>query len=74
MSLIRTEGGLRNLFSCMGGYRVLNPREFSMVISYVGEQAMDLRGFRASVNPRFQGGIPDFMDGIQGFMDNFNTF
>ena len=45
-----------------------------MVISYVGEQAMDLRGFRASVNPRFQGGIQDFMDGIQDFMDNFNTF
>ena len=33
-----------------------------------------IRGFRASVNPRFQAGIPDFMDGITDFMEKFNTF
>ena len=26
--------------------------------------AVNLRGFRASVNRRFEGGIPDFMNGI----------
>ena len=35
---------------------------------------INLRGFRASVNPRFEGGIVDFMDGIPDFMDTFNTF
>ena len=33
-------------------------------------QAVNLRGFCASMNPRFKGGIPDFMGGIQSFMDN----
>ena len=37
-------------------------------------QAANLRGFRASVNPRFEAGIPDFMDGISEFMEKFNTF
>ena len=36
-------------------------------------QDANLRGFRASMNPRFEGGIPDLMDGIPDFMDNFNT-
>ena len=31
---------------------------------------MNLRGFHASVNPRFEGGILDFMDGISDFMEN----
>ena len=30
-------------------------------------QAANLRGFRASMNPTFEGRIPDFVD-------NFNTF
>ena len=32
-------------------------------------QAANLRGFRASVNPRFEleAGIPDFMNGILNF-------
>ena len=44
-------------------------------------QATNLRGFCASMNPKFEGGIPDFMDGISNFtdgtpdfMENFNTF
>ena len=37
-------------------------------------QAANLRGFRASINPRFEVGIPDYLDGIPDFMDNFNTF
>ena len=44
-------------------------------------QAENLRGFHASVNPTFEGRIPDFMDGITDFMDgitdfmeNFSTF
>ena len=28
-------------------------------------------GFRASVDPRFEGKIPDFMDGIPDFMAGF---
>ena len=32
-----------------------------------GLQAVNLRGFRASVNPRFEAGIPDFIE-------KFNTF
>ena len=31
-------------------------------------QTANLRGFRASVNPRFEVGIPDFMNGILDFM------
>ena len=37
----------------------------------------NLRGFHASMklmNPKFEGGIPDFMDGILDFQDNSNTF
>ena len=37
-------------------------------------QAANLREFCAFVNPRFEGGIPDFMDGILDFMENFNKF
>ena len=36
-------------------------------------QAANLREFCAFVNPRFEGGIPDFMDGILDFMENFNN-
>ena len=38
------------------------------------QQAVNLRGFRASVNPKFEGRIPDFMDGITHFMESFDTF
>ena len=34
-------------------------------------QAANLRGFRASMNPRFEVGILDFMDGIPDFKKNF---
>ena len=33
----------------------------------------NLRGFRASVNPRFEAGIPDFMNGILNFSIHFNV-
>ena len=36
-------------------------------------QAANLRGFRASVNPRFEAGIPDFMNGILNFSIHFNV-
>ena len=42
----------------------------------MSEQAANLRGFHASVNPRFKGGILDFMAGIPDFMEfsiNFNV-
>ena len=32
-----------------------------------------LRGFRASVNPRFKAGISDFMNGILNFSIHFNV-
>ena len=34
-------------------------------------QAANLKGFRASVNPRFEAGILEFMDGIPDFMEKF---
>ena len=44
-------------------------------------QAANLKGFHASVNPRLEEGItdfmdiiPDFIDGIPGFTDKFHTF
>ena len=36
-------------------------------------QAANLRGFRASVNPRFEAGISDFMNGILDFSIHFNV-
>ena len=38
------------------------------------QQAANLRGFRTSMNPRFEVGILDFMDGIPDFIEKFNTF
>ena len=49
-------------------------REANLSLGAKPTQDANLRGFRASMNPRFQGGIPDFMDGLPDFMDNFNTF
>ena len=51
------------------------------MLSYVREnvrfvvciQAANLRGFRASVNPRFEAGIPDFMNGILNLSIHFNV-
>ena len=37
------------------------------------QQAVNVRGFRASVNPRFEAGIPDFMNGILDFSIHFNV-
>ena len=34
----------------------------------------NLRGFRASMNPRFEVGILDFMERIPDYMENFNLF
>ena len=39
----------------------------------VAKQAANLRGFRASGNPRFEAGIPDFMNGILHFSIHFNV-
>ena len=39
-----------------------------------GNQAANLRGFCASVNPRLEGGLPNFMDGIPDFMKKLNIF
>ena len=36
-------------------------------------QAANLREFRASVNPRFEAGLPDFMNGILDFSIHFNV-
>ena len=51
------------------------------MLSYVREnvrfvvciQAANLRGFRAYVNPRFEAGIPDFMNGILNLSIHFNV-
>ena len=39
----------------------------------VGNQAANLAGFRASEDPRFEAGIPDFMNGILNFSIHFNV-
>ena len=41
-----------------------------MSITY---QAANLAGFRASEDPRFEAGIPDFMNGILNFSIHFNV-
>ena len=38
-----------------------------------GMQAANLAGFRASEDPRFEAGIPDFMNGILNFSIHFNV-
>ena len=38
-----------------------------------GLQAANLAGFRASEDPRFEAGIPDFMNGILNFSIHFNV-
>ena len=43
------------------------------VIQMLQSFISNLEGFCASMNPRFEGGILDFMDGIPDFMKNFNT-
>ena len=37
-------------------------------------QAVNIKGFCASVKPKFEVWIPNFMDGIPDFMEKFNTF
>ena len=37
------------------------------------DQAANLAGFRASEDPRFEAGIPDFMNGILNFSIHFNV-
>ena len=37
------------------------------------KQAANLAGFRASEDPRFEAGIPDFMNGILNFSVHFNV-
>ena len=36
-------------------------------------QAANLAGFHASEDPRFEAGIPDFMNGILNFSIHFNV-
>ena len=43
------------------------------VCMYVCMQAANLAGFRASEDPRFEAGIPDFMNGILNFSIHFNV-
>ena len=38
-----------------------------------GMQAANLAGFRASEDPRFEAGIPEFMNGILNFSIHFNV-
>ena len=45
----------------------------STYISYNNLQAANLAGFRASEDPRFEAGIPDFMNGILNFSIHFNV-
>ena len=42
-------------------------------VGHIDNQVANLRGFRASVNPRFEAGIPDFMNGILNFSIHFNV-
>ena len=37
------------------------------------KQAANLAGFRASEDPRFEAGIPDFINGILNFSIHFNV-
>ena len=37
------------------------------------QQAADLAGFRGSEDPRFEAGIPDYMNGILNFSIHFNV-
>ena len=39
----------------------------------MSNQAANLAGFRASEDPRFEAGIPDFMNGILNFSIHFNV-
>ena len=43
------------------------------VLGNMGYQAANLAGFRASEDPRFEAGIPDFMNGILNFSIHFNV-
>ena len=38
-----------------------------LTIPHVSLQAVNLRGFHTSMNPRFEGGIPDFMEKFNKF-------
>ena len=40
---------------------------------HIAYQAANLAGFRASEDPRFEAGIPDFMNGILNFSIHFNV-
>ena len=42
-------------------------------ITILHMQAANLAGFRASEDPRFEAGIPDFMNGILNFSIHFNV-
>ena len=54
-----------------------SPGDHAIVVAFNSTlvyQPVNLRGFRASMNPRFDGGIPDLMDKIPESSDNFNQF
>ena len=44
-----------------------------LMVRQLHNHAANLRGFRASVNPRFGGGIPDFIDGIPDLWKTYIT-
>ena len=45
----------------------------NVTIFFLTMQAANLAGFRASEDPRFEAGIPDFMNGILNFSIHFNV-
>ena len=53
----------------------LNSHQTSICTSFTNDQsqAVNLRGVCASINPRFEAGIPDFMNGIINFLIHFNV-
>ena len=54
-------------------YFVVGPPDVIPLHAYTYQQAANLTGFRASEDPRFEAGIPDFMNGILNFSIHFNV-
>ena len=50
-----------------------NPKFKVLGTGRLHTQAANLAGFHASEDPRFEAGIPDFMNGILNFSIHFNV-
>ena len=48
-------------------------KKFNSMTAAKHIQAANLAGFRASEDPRFEAGIPDFMNGILNLSIHFNV-